>query len=160
MSIKWKSDPNLRTIIENAISTTNSMSQAAVKIGMKLDTLRHYAKLFGIWKPNMGLKGISKSHPGIDLQEILDGKHPQLSAMNIKRKLFKSGLKTNRCEECSITDWCGKPIMCQLDHINGDRFDHRLENLRILCPNCHSQTSTFAGRNSSCRSPTGRRHMS
>ena len=43
--------------------------------------------------------------------------------------------------------WCGKEITLELDHINGDNRDHRVQNLRLLCPNCHSQTDTWRGRN-------------
>lgn len=52
------------------------------------------------------------------------------------------------CEECGITDtYNGKPITLQCDHINGDNDNHSLNNLRLLCPNCHSQTHTWCGRN-------------
>lgn len=67
---------------------------------------------------------------------------------NLKKKLIKSGLLNVACEKCGITDkWNGDPLVLILDHKNGKRRDHRLENLRFLCPNCHSQTPTFAGRN-------------
>ncbi len=56
-------------------------------------------------------------------------------------------LRGERCEECGITEHNGKPITFQIDHINGDRTDNRHENLKILCPNCHSQTSTFGVKN-------------
>lgn len=53
-----------------------------------------------------------------------------------------------KCACCGNTgEWNGRPLVLQLDHINGDNCDNRLENLRFLCPNCHSQTDTFAGRN-------------
>ena len=57
---------------------------------------------------------------------------------NIRTKVINLGLKENKCEECGITEWRGKPITIQLHHINGDRSDNRVENLRMLCPNCHS----------------------
>lgn len=66
---------------------------------------------------------------------------------SLKRRLLKEGLLSERCEVCQMSDWQGKTITLQLDHINGVNDDHRLENLRLLCPNCHSQTNTFAGRN-------------
>ena len=57
------------------------------------------------------------------------------------------GKKEQKCEKCGLTEWMGKPIVLQLDHINGDNRDNRIENLRLLCPNCHSQTETFCRKN-------------
>jgi 5-methylcytosine-specific restriction endonuclease McrA len=57
------------------------------------------------------------------------------------------GLKMRRCEMCLRDHWNGKPIPIELDHLNGRRDDNRLQNLRILCPNCHAQTPTYRGRN-------------
>ena len=66
----------------------------------------------------------------------------------LKKRLLKDGILKNECSECGVKDiWNNKPISIQLDHINGIYNDHRLENLRMLCPNCHSQTGTFAGKN-------------
>jgi 5-methylcytosine-specific restriction endonuclease McrA len=66
---------------------------------------------------------------------------------SIKRRLLELGLLDDCCSRCGICDWRGKPLVHHLDHINGVRDDWRLDNLRMLCPNCHSQTPTFAGRN-------------
>lgn len=84
----------------------------------------------------------------IQLEDILAGKHPTFQTAKLKKKLLDAGLKKNECEECGISEtYNGKPIMMQLDHENGKSDDHRLENLRMLCPNCHSQTQTYSGRN-------------
>jgi len=64
-----------------------------------------------------------------------------------KKMILKLGHKTWECESCHLKDWLGKEIILELDHINGDNRDHRLQNLRLLCPNCHSQTNTWRGRN-------------
>jgi hypothetical protein len=69
------------------------------------------------------------------------------SRASIKRRLLEAGVLKNVCDECGLSDWRGRALSIQLDHRNGNRADHRLENLRMLCPNCHSQTSTFGARN-------------
>lgn len=64
------------------------------------------------------------------------------------RKRFIAKGHPEICANCHTTaTWQGKPLKLQLDHINGNNRDNREENLRFLCPNCHSQTHTYAGRN-------------
>ena len=65
----------------------------------------------------------------------------------LRERLVEEGIRERRCEICGGTQWNGRPIPLQLDHINGDRRDHRLVNLRILCPNCHAQTDTYCAKN-------------
>jgi DNA-binding transcriptional ArsR family regulator len=71
----------------------------------------------------------------------------RVNRYHLKRYLVAGGLKENRCEECGITDWRDRELTMALHHLNGDGQDNRLENLQLLCPNCHSQTENFAGRN-------------
>jgi len=80
------------------------------------------------------------------LEEILVVDSDYTCRRLIKKRLLSKGLFTYECSCCGITDWQGQPLSLHLDHINGVNNDHRLENLRLLCPNCHSQTSTYAGR--------------
>jgi len=68
------------------------------------------------------------------------------SRHNLRRRLVGEGLKPARCERCGVTSWRGEPVPLALHHVNGDRLDNRLENLELLCMNCHGQTPNFSGR--------------
>lgn len=100
---------------------------------------------FGGSSWNKGLSGLIK--PQITLEKILVEKS-DFQSFKLKSRLFKAGLKIPMCEECG---WAQKSndgrLPLELDHINGDRRDNRLKNLRILCPNCHSLQPTHRGRN-------------
>ena len=65
----------------------------------------------------------------------------------VKQRIVKDNLLDYKCIKCGISEWCGESIVLDLDHINGNNRDNRLINLRYLCPNCHSQTDTYKGRN-------------
>jgi len=98
------------------------------------------------------LKG--KSHnwsPRLPLDVVLVMNSTYMSIQSLKRRLLAKNLLQRRCSVCGLTDWRGAALALILDHINGDPRDHRLENLRLLCPNCNSQTPTFAGRNKRLR---------
>jgi hypothetical protein len=66
---------------------------------------------------------------------------------SLKKRLINEGLKQHKCESCGITEWNGQPAPIELDHIDGNRYNNTLQNLRVLCPNCHAQTPTYRGRN-------------
>lgn len=65
----------------------------------------------------------------------------------LKKRLFKEGIKEEKCEICGLISWLDKEISLQLHHKDGDNTNNSLENLQILCPNCHSQTNNYAGKN-------------
>lgn len=81
----------------------------------------------------------------LDLNEVF--KEKSSTTREYSRKIIlKEKLLDYSCQECHIISWRNEKLYLELDHINGVNSDHRLENLRFLCPNCHSQTSTFRGR--------------
>lgn len=133
--------------IEDAISRSASMYEASVYCKLHFSTFKRYAEKYGIYTPNQGGRGIKKlkteGKGKISLTDILSGAEPQYQTYKLKLRLYEEGLKQNKCEECGIEKWQNKIIECELDHVDGNRSNHRLENLRILCPNCHSQTPTF-----------------
>ena len=83
----------------------------------------------------------------IDLDEILSGKHPSYQTFKLHLRLLSEHRKEHRCEICGLSEWNGKPIPLQLDHIDGNSHNHLFENLRMICPNCHAQTETYCGKN-------------
>lgn len=68
-----------------------------------------------------------------------------ISGPSILKRLLEKGVNY-RCAICGIFEWCGRPLVLHVDHINGIHNDHRRENLRLLCPNCHSQTDTYCNK--------------
>jgi len=69
-----------------------------------------------------------------------------IPSSRLKQRALRNGMLEDRCSVCGISDWQGKPLTLHLDHINGSHSDNRIENLRIICPNCHQQTATWGFR--------------
>lgn len=130
-------------------SDAKTMSKAAADLGMHFNTFKRHATRLGVYNPNQAGKGINKKHNGskIELNSILEGNHPSYQTNKLRIRLIKEGIKRHECECCGLTKWLDNPISLELDHIDGNRNNHKLSNLRILCPNCHSQTSTYRGKN-------------
>lgn len=80
----------------------------------------------------------------VPIEEYLNNNKP-IQTAKLKNKLLKLKIKENKCECCGITEWNRKPLVMQLHHINGNHLDNKLENLQMLCPNCHSQTENYCG---------------
>ena len=158
MNIQWGRRKYSETEFTNAWLGSLSIAQVAEKLncnktGGGYTTLRDTAKHLGLskdhmtgqaWNKGVRRKSTAKSRP---LEDILIANSPHRSTYSLKLRLFSAGLKQKQCEECGLTEWQGKPAPLALDHINGINNDHRIENLQILCYNCHGQTSTFGTRN-------------
>jgi len=121
----------------------NSMNRVSIILGISFSTLKRRAIKLGCYLPNQGGKDSVKSK--FSLSDLLKV-GSNIKSKDLKERLIKEKLKIYKCEECSINEWNGKKIVLELDHIDGNKNNNLLENLRILCPNCHSQTPTFRGR--------------
>lgn len=87
------------------------------------------------------------------MEEILIIDSPYTNTNHLRQRLLSEGIKEYRCECCNRTEWLGKPIALELHHINGVKNDLRIENLQILCPNCHSFTDNYRGKNIGMSAP-------
>jgi hypothetical protein len=138
------SKPLLEFDIKSAQSIAKSESHVARLLGVSLQTYRKYSKMYGLYGKckNPHGKGIPKPyspHKGIrTINDILAGKYPEYPPMKIKEKLIKAGIKEEKCEMCGynearITD--GK-IPLLLNFNDGNKHNHKIENLQLLCFNC------------------------
>jgi hypothetical protein len=150
------------------ISTSKNMSEVLVKLDLRCaggnyQTIKKYIKLYNIdithfidYEINIeNLKKLRFKNT-IPISKILVV-GSTYGRTHLKSRLVKENLLEYKCFECENEgEWLGKPISLQLDHINGIHNDNRLENLRFMCPNCHSQTETFCGKNNSSKKNNGK----
>lgn len=129
-----------------------TMKSIAKKMDIPFSTFKRRAIKLGVYITNQGRRGIGRTKEEIEskripLRFILDNTH-KMGSNHLKKRLFDEGVKNEICEDCGIgNSWNSKKLNLHLDHIDGDKLNNRIDNLRILCPNCHSQTDTYAGKN-------------
>lgn len=136
-------------LLTNAVNNSNSIADVCryfnlIPKGKNYDSIKTAINFFNI--DTSHFKQNTKFIKPRDLSEILINGLP-CNGTSLKKRLFKEGVKEYKCEKCGISEWNGEPIILELHHINGNHNDNHLENLQILCPNCHSQTPTFTGKN-------------
>jgi len=141
--------------------TCQTMAQASKLLGMSYKSFRKKAIELNCFNPNQSGKGTKKNMPSISTEDILAGKYPSYQTYKLKKRLIEEGYLEDKC---SICGWDKKPegakyTPCELDHINGNPTDHRLENLRIICPNCHSLTKTYRFRRGKTNEKLGKQFL-
>jgi len=148
--------------VANAISAAGALRLLGLKpAGGNYAVLHGRIREHGIstahWLGQGHLKGKSNVHvPSIPLEQILvEGSRYRGSTNRLKSRLLRTGVMLYCCACCGLSEWMGSALALHLDHVNGERTDNRLKNLRLLCPNCHSQTPTYCGRNKGRRKALG-----
>ena len=157
---KWSKDQNLLNRLESATKSSATISEALNKCdlvpsGANYKGFKDACKRLNIdtshFLGQAHMRG--KSQPLSwnrydDTEKILVKDSPYLGTNSLKKRLLKEGRLIEVCAACSIGPvWQNTRLVLQLDHINGVNNDNRIENLRLLCPNCHSQTRTYCGKN-------------
>lgn len=125
--------------VEEAILKHKTMGGAAISLQIDRRTFKRIAEEYGLYDGGIGMRGGSR----FELIDILSGKHPQYPTSKLSKRLVKEGYKEYACERCSISKWNNESISLELNHIDGNSGNHSLNNLELLCPNCHSQTATY-----------------
>lgn len=120
----------------------------SAELHCKQETLNRYLKQMGIeYAGNQSGKGLPKQRQKWSLQEYLE-KSVDIQSNKVRTKLLEEGYKEHKCENCGLTEWLGQPIPLELHHIDGNRSNDILDNYALLCPNCHSFTDSYRGKNS------------
>lgn len=148
---KW-TDKQFIEAIKNSLSYAEVIRKLNLKpAGGNYDTVNRKIKELNLdtshmtgqlW--NKGKHFTCKKRP---LEDILIKGSTFISTYKLKNRLLKENIKDYACENCKLKEWCNKQIPLELHHINGDKHDNRIENLQLLCPNCHALTENYRGKN-------------
>ena len=116
-------------------------AEIARRLKCKVDTLKSYYKKMGIeYSGNMNRSNMKHYESRKPIEEYLRG---NASNSNKRIRLIEEGLKESKCEVCGLSEWMGRPIPLELHHKDFDHYNNNLENLQILCSNCHMQAHNY-----------------
>lgn len=140
--------------LRDAIQKSTSIRQTLIALGMAGKGGNYRVINKAIIKYNIDIshftgKGWSKNKhfgPKRKIEDYLNN-NQTIQSYKLKNRLIKEHILEEKCIYCNLTSWLGSKIPLELDHINGNHSDNNLSNLRLLCPNCHSFTDTYRGKN-------------
>lgn len=137
----------------DAVKASGSIRQVLLKIGLaprggNYATFHKKVLSLGISTKHFHGQGWSNGKrfgPRVDIQQYLSNEQP-IQSYKLKNKLLASGLKKRRCECCELTTWRNSNVPLELHHVDGNSNNNSLDNLQLLCPNCHALTKNYRGK--------------
>lgn len=139
-----------------AVSAERSLAGLLRRLGLRIagGNYEHIAKCIrfndldmGHWTGRGHLRGLHNPHAPKTPLALLLVSGSAYHSNKLRRRLVSEGVLPAICDNCGLSEWLGLPIPLELDHIDGDRENNQLTNIRLLCPNCHALTPTYRGRN-------------
>lgn len=125
--------------IKRKISENVPIAEIARDLGVKYDTLIRYLRKLEIpYATNQNRKGRPHYESRVPASFYLET-NTTIDAPKLRKKLIEEGIKEKKCERCGRTEWMGEEIPLELHHKDGNHYNNKLENLAILCSNCHKQ---------------------
>jgi hypothetical protein len=138
----------------DAVSTSRSIAQALIKLGLiphggNYHCFKNLAKKLNIDTSHFVGQGWSKNSKIGTKRPITDylSNKCSIQSHKLRLRLIKENILPPYCNSCKLTEWLGKPIPLELEHKDGNHDNNSLNNLELLCPNCHAFTPTYRGKN-------------
>ena len=136
--------------LRDAVASSSSVRQTLKKLGVapyggNYDVFWKAAEHFNLDTSHFLGQGwnLGKTHPPKrELRSYLNNEY-SIGSHKLRLRLLREKVLPHRCVRCQLTEWLGGPIPLELDHVDGNRQNNHLDNLRLLCPNCHTLTPTY-----------------
>lgn len=149
-NVKNANDETFEYLVKKHLPHSNSLNHLCSKLGLR-SVEGYYTKIKKIIeKNNLDIShfGSIKRKSNVDSYNVINdedffSKDTNRNGTITLKRLISHGYKEWKCQKCGLTEWLNEKIPLQVHHINGDHYDNRLENLELLCPNCHAKTDNF-----------------
>ena len=152
MILRKFTEQQLKEAIANSLSIRETLEKLNIKAaGGNYQTIQKAILFFNIDTSHLLGRASNRNKvfgPKRDIQDYLSN-NQTIQSYKLKNRLIKEKLLIHKCNSCNNTEWLNKPIALELHHKDGNHLNNNLDNLELLCPNCHAFTDNYRAKNSS-----------